>query len=735
MKSLSHNVRNNYLIILLIVNSLFAGSRIVGTVADEFGNPISNVNILIYPTTMGNSTNSSGEFYFGRLEDGKFILKFSHVAFEEKEIEFESGAKDILDFNITLVEKDLVMPEISFIVDKSESGVKSVISRREIDQTKSSNLQDILKVGSSVVIDNSNGVSSKISIRGAESKQVTVLLDGVVLNSAMDGSVDLRSIPSEIIERVEVYKGGDLKLSSQAIGGIINIITRKNYSETICEVKYTNKGYFSDRDNSDGEKFDNHSTSVSLSTGNDNYGLIVNGSFSSDLNRWSYIDAAKANEILYINNPNISKIRKNAEFKSYNLFTKLSLHQMKSKPELLMTLNKKHTGMPGFIGKLYYNSYIESKEVISSIKNVYIENDNLNFKSEINGSYSEKDILIDEKVTVFNADYTDYYSSFGAKINLDYKNFIETFSGISFNRDAVDSKNLDGFHKRDNISVFIQGEKKVISYWDDNQSFKLFGGLRGEYISTRKKIDPYYTSGLIYEYKNELLTITSKTKAETTYRLPSFSSLFWVNNSSTAGNPDLKPEFGFSKETGIYLTLNKYLHSRFSFEIFDKDLDNLIIWTKKSDGTYTPENLNGGEIKGIESSAEFFFFNDDLKVNFFYNTLDTETKTDNNATNGKHIIYKPVDTFGAGFNLNIKSLSFDYKYTLTGKTYVTTSNMFPMDPFEIHDVKLSYTYKLVENSEFSCFIKCNNLFDEQYQTVYGYPMPGRSIESGIIYKF
>ncbi len=78
------------------------------------------------------------------------------------------------------------------------------------------------------------GSSSTASIRGSKSEQVLVLLDGVRLNSAQLGSVDLSTIPLRQVERIEVIRGGgSARYGSDAEGGVIAITTRKPESEAL----------------------------------------------------------------------------------------------------------------------------------------------------------------------------------------------------------------------------------------------------------------------------------------------------------------------------------------------------------------------------------------------------------------------------------------------------------------------------------------------------------------------
>ena len=87
------------------------------------------------------------------------------------------------------------------------------------------------------------GATKSVSIRGSTSSQVLVLLDGIRLNSSRDGGVDLSSIPMEIIDHIEIVRGGESSLyGSSAIGGVINIVTKKAEKPSIS-LSVTNGSY------------------------------------------------------------------------------------------------------------------------------------------------------------------------------------------------------------------------------------------------------------------------------------------------------------------------------------------------------------------------------------------------------------------------------------------------------------------------------------------------------------
>ena len=102
----------------------------------------------------------------------------------------------------------------------------------EVDDYAGENkrIEDLLETTAGVHVRRFGGPGqpSEISIRGSTGAQVVVLLDGVRLNSSQSGTVDLSTIPQELIERIEVSRGGgSVQTGSDAIGGVVNIVTKR----------------------------------------------------------------------------------------------------------------------------------------------------------------------------------------------------------------------------------------------------------------------------------------------------------------------------------------------------------------------------------------------------------------------------------------------------------------------------------------------------------------------------
>jgi vitamin B12 transporter len=106
----------------------------------------------------------------------------------------------------------------------------TVIDEKKIQSRQAETVLELLREvpGVDVVQSGSRGNGTSVFIRGADSDQVLVLVDGVEVNSTTLGSFDLAHLTTENIERIEVLRGaGGTLYGSQAIGGVINIITKK----------------------------------------------------------------------------------------------------------------------------------------------------------------------------------------------------------------------------------------------------------------------------------------------------------------------------------------------------------------------------------------------------------------------------------------------------------------------------------------------------------------------------
>jgi vitamin B12 transporter len=132
----------------------------------------------------------------------------------------------------------------------------TVVPGDDVQKYHYETVEDVLRSVPGVEIRRSGslGKISNISIRGANSNQVQVLVDGVRVKSPTTGQADLSDIAPDLIERIEVIRGPQSTLyGADAIGGVVNIITKKGKGPFSATVEggagnydtYTGRGWFS----------------------------------------------------------------------------------------------------------------------------------------------------------------------------------------------------------------------------------------------------------------------------------------------------------------------------------------------------------------------------------------------------------------------------------------------------------------------------------------------------------
>lgn len=133
-------------------------------------------------------------------------------------------------------------------VDAETAQPVSVVTRADIEKTGLTNVFDILNnitssdgSGLSTTTTQTNGSdgSQQISLRGLGADRTLVLVDGKRWITDIDGTVDLSTIPVAIIERIDVLKDGASAIyGSDAVAGVVNIVTRRNFDGAQAGVSY-----------------------------------------------------------------------------------------------------------------------------------------------------------------------------------------------------------------------------------------------------------------------------------------------------------------------------------------------------------------------------------------------------------------------------------------------------------------------------------------------------------------
>lgn len=256
-------------------------ANIAGHVIDaETGEHIPFYVVKIDGTHIATMTDASGHYIFRDLTPGTYTIEASYTGYKTAKLttEVKSGQTVELNFN---AEPDAFMLD-QVVVTSSKSEVRrrespslvSVLSGKTFDLVGACSLADGLDFQPGVRVENDcqNCGFTQVRINGLDGHYSQILMNSRPVFSALTGVYGLEQIPANMIERVEIMRGGGSALfGSSAVGGTINIITKDPMSNS-AHVAHTLTSV------GPSGSFDNNTTlNASIVTDNQKAGMFIYG--------------------------------------------------------------------------------------------------------------------------------------------------------------------------------------------------------------------------------------------------------------------------------------------------------------------------------------------------------------------------------------------------------------------------------------------------------------------------
>lgn len=211
--------------------------NVKGSIYDaESQEALAGVNVLILNTNIGIASDVNGEFVFHNIKTGKTILSVSMIGYKPQKIEVEVKADELTEIEVSMEKTLLTMGSVVVTGTGTphlleDAPVKTnLVTRLAIEQKKAVNLAEALDFQPGVNVENDcqNCNFSQVRILGMDGKYSQVLIDGDPVVSSLAGVYGLEQFPSEMLERLEIIKGGGSALyGGGAVAGVINLITRR----------------------------------------------------------------------------------------------------------------------------------------------------------------------------------------------------------------------------------------------------------------------------------------------------------------------------------------------------------------------------------------------------------------------------------------------------------------------------------------------------------------------------
>lgn len=616
---------------------------------------------------------------------------------------------------------------------KEEAGsVRSEVDSIAMVQSMEVSLSELIGENTPVFIKTyGRGAMATVNFRGTAPSHTKVQWNGITLNSPMLGMVDFSTIPVYFIDDAALLHGSSsLSETSGALGGSVQLKNNTNWNNTFSGQLLSGVGSYSSYDAFGKINLGNHriQSSTRMFFKNSANDFEIENRFIADIDpeTGAYIYPRQRNE--------------DAEYENYGLLQELSLranerniisarywyqHNDRSIPRLMTQESEENANLNRQTDKthrgiLEWNSYgTKGKLKVSSGISHQIMGYTL--QTVVNGAPSGLDS--DSKATAWS-----FFNKISYHYNLSGQLSLTT--GIDADYHEVESvdraiTNAGYEANRKETSLFLQVSHQL--------SDRLTASLISRQNYYDNKAAPFIPS-LGAEFKllrDKELYI--KANVARNYHQPTLNALYFI----PGGNPDLKPEEGYTADAGLSFSSGRgNLLLQSSLNGYLSAIDNWIIWLPTTKGYWEPSNMKSVSSKGVEFSTsvrgKFRAWEYRFTANYALTQSINKDESGNWADEsyGKQLPYIPVHSANIMAHLDGFGFHASYQWNYYSKRYTTSSNTKDMPqsslyPYFMNNLFVGKTFEM-EASKLNVELKIYNLLNETYRTVLQRMMPKRN---------
>ena len=624
------------------------------------------------------------------------------------------------------------------------------VQRTRIDsavlkENVSLSMADVLAFNSSIFVKSyGRATLSTVSFRGTSPSHTQVTWNGMKINSPMLGMTDFSMIPSYFIDDASLLHGtSSVNETGGGLGGAVRLSTKPAQADGFGLQYVQGMGSF--------KTFDEF---LRLTYGDDHWQLSTRAVYSSSPNDYKYRNRDKK-ENIYDDEMNIIGSYYPIERNRSGSYKDLHLLQ-----------------------EIYYNTgrgdrfglnawYINSNRELQMLTTDYgdaADFDNRQREHTFRGVLSWDHLRSDWKLAT-KAGYIhtwmayDYERDPGNGIMQTMtrsRSRINTFYGQADGEYYLDkwlftaslTAHQHMVESRDKNIILQQGNKAVVGYdtnrmelssslsakWRPSDRVGVSAVLREELFGDTFSplIPALFVDGVISQRGN----IMAKASLSRNYRFPTLNDLYFL----PGGNPDLKPERGWTYDAGLSFAVGRdgvYSLSG-SASWFDSYISDWILWLPTTKGFFSPRNVKDVHAYGVElqSSLEVALSPSmQLTLDGTYSWTPSinegEPMSPADKSVGKQLPYVPEHTATLTGRLTWRSWSLLYKWNYYSKRYTMSSNDLSLSgtlpTYFMNNVTLEKGLSFAW-ADLSLKLAVNNLFDEEYLSVLSRPMPGINFE-------
>ena len=639
----------------------------------------------------------TGDSHFFSDDSGKFTLygnqfEPSHLRIEKPNF-ISKNIDELPENNIIYFEpvvypvKEVNIKEAAPMFILNSPITPHILSGESIEMNAST--QSLLRRLPGITIRSYGGKAgvSTISVHGGQSQRFSVMFDGVPINNEQNGGADISTIPPFLLSQVEYLpQGHSSRFGSSAVTGILNLNPSKQGSKLSLSKgnfnEWSANGLFT-------KSFQN--LKFTLGVGRSNY--------DAD---YTYTELGDYSQVPYQINETFPGL-KNAIQQNfiYSHFQFNSKNNTKLSITYFDVENSRQLSTQVYTSPIDIQDMFDGLEVISS---------SVKFGQSLI-SHSQKKTTIEylndkHSLNTNNFSYSYTLGDFGAK-----------FSAINVTNES--SKTIDTSKTYYTSSLFYTNTLQKID------------------LATSIKIESEANNDLALGYDiilkfNLTDIINSSFTFSKNYKKPNFNDLFW----EPFGDPNLKTEFSSN-----YYIKNRIISNmgQLNLDAHFIKFDNLIGWRPMvgTSAYWMPENISSANSYGTDISFRTIpIQNTTITASYSISITENYNSSLSYHHSGKPLLYTPINSASLAIQQLFKQSTIDISTKFVGERIYRYSwphdNILP--PY--FSTNVSYKYQISAINKFETYFHLNseNIFDIQYQSVFGFPVPGRSFAITITIK-
>jgi vitamin B12 transporter len=576
----------------------------------------------------------------------------------------------------------------------------SVITSKDIQDRQAETVLELLRdvPGVDVVQSGSRGTTTSVFIRGANSNQTLVLIDGVEVNSTTLGAFNFAHLTTENIERIEVLRGaGGTLYGSQAVGGVINIITKRGQGPLEAGLS------------AEGGNGSTHRQTLSLmgAEGKLGYSFSAARLQTDGFRRFNddYRNLAASGRLDY-------KVTEDATLKGIFHFVKTDLGLFNSNNFIPLPDPNAREALEQYLGKLEWEQKILQGWDYRISGSIFKEHDKFSDDREP-GSFDGRD----------RSRFRPQISTAEFQTNYRYGEWSTTTFGLDFKRrkastsSTSDGIDLGGINRAiRNIGYYLQEQ---IRFHDDR--LILVPGVRlDDHQTFGTEWSPSFSAAYLFKETGTKL----KAGYSEGFRAPTLNDLFFPSSSpgcASFGNPNLGPERSWELNAGFE---QRFIADRVRIEgtYFHREVKDLIGFVPVAQGAcpfipFQAANLGNARFDGVEWGINVRIFGG-LSGGANYTYLDWDTDDGRLARRPRHSgnvnLNYLYERFQVNFNANIVGRRDDNDAITAAPITQPGYVKFDLAGSYLLPVKIPLTKSV------SLFGKIENLFNKKYEEADGF---------------